>query len=737
MIIKIVCGAAALGLLAACTSTPATTEVNQETNRNAEMQTPKYPLTQKVDTIDTYFGEQVADPYRWLEDDRSAETEAWVKAQNLVTETYLDLIPYRDKIKDRLTRIWNYPKTGAPSREGNAWYVYRNNGLQNQYVLYRMDQPGQDGEVFLDPNKWSEDGTVALGSVSFSKDGRYVAYSVSESGSDWQTIRVMEAASQKQLNDEVRWVKFSGMSWAGDGFYYSAYDAPKDGDALKGKNEYHKIYYHKLGTPQSQDRLVYEDKQHPLRNFYAQTTEDERFLIIYGSEGTSGNNVLVKDLSKPNSQLVSVVEDFKKDHNVVDADGNSLLLLTTLDAPNKRLVRVDLGMPQSQNWIDVIPETSRLLESAETAGGKLFVTYMQDAASKVYQYSKQGKQEHELQLPDIGSASGFDAKPEDQELYYTFTSFTSPGTIYRYNIQTGESTLFEAPKLDFDFASYETKQVFYTSKDGTKVPMFIVHKRGLKLDGSNPTYLYSYGGFDISMRPAFSVARLAWLEQGGIYAQPSIRGGGEYGQAWHEGGMKQSKQNVFDDFIAAAEYLINEKYTSKEKLAVSGGSNGGLLVGAVMTQRPDLFQVALPAVGVLDMLRYHKFTIGWAWAVEYGSSEDSQEMFRYLLGYSPLHNIKEGVAYPATMVTTADHDDRVVPAHSFKFISTLQEKGAPGERAPGNPYLIRIETKAGHGAGKPTAKQIEEWADRYAFTWYNMNFIPDFDRLESRNVEAK
>lgn len=727
-------GMAALGLLAACTSTPPTTEVNQEVEEmlEVELEVPKYPLTQRVDTIDTYFSQQVADPYRWLEDDRSAETEAWVKAQNLVTEAYLDQIPYRNEIKERLTKIWNYPKSGAPSREGNAWYVYRNNGLQNQYVLYRMEKPGQEGQVFLDPNKWSEDGTTSLGGLSFSKDGKYAAYSVSESGSDWRTIRVVEAANQNLLKDEVRWVKFSGMSWAGDGFYYSAYEVPKEGDALKGKNEFHKVYYHKLGTPQSQDKLVYEDKQHALRNFYAQTTDNERFLIINGSEGTSGNNVLVKDLSKPNNNFITVVEDFKKDHNVVDADGNSLLMLTTLDAPNKRLVRVDLSKPQPQNWVNVIAESNRLLEGVETAGGKLFVSYMQDAASRVYQYDKKGKLEREIALPGIGSAGGFDGKEEDQELYYTFTSFTSPGTIYKYNVKTGESTLFEAPKLDFDFANYETKQVFYTSKDGTKVPMFIVHKKGLKLDGTNPTYLYSYGGFDISMRPSFSAARLAWLEQGGIYAQPSIRGGGEYGQAWHEGGMKTRKQNVFDDFIGAAEYLIKEKYTSKGRLSISGGSNGGLLVGAAMTQRPELFQVALPAVGVLDMLRYHKFTIGWAWAVEYGSSEESEEMFRYLLGYSPLHNVKEGVLYPATMVTTADHDDRVVPAHSFKFISELQAKGAPG-----NPYLIRIETKAGHGAGKPTAKQIEEWADKYAFTWYNMDFAPNFDNLESRNVEMK
>jgi prolyl oligopeptidase len=709
--------AASLGLLAACSSGSTT----QETPETAEASVPTYPVTNKLDTVDTYFGQEVADPYRWLEDDRSAETEAWVKAQNKVTEQYLDQIPYREEIKNRLTKLWNYPKFSAPTKEGNAWYQFRNDGLQNQSVVYQMDSPEAEGTVFMDPNSWSQDGTVSLGGLEFNKDGTLAAYMVAESGSDWQKIKVKNVATGQDTQDEINWVKFSGINWAGNGFYYSAYDKPSEANALKGKNEYHKVYYHQLGTPQSQDKLVWEDKQHAQRNFYAQTTDDEKYLIVGGTEGTSGNSVMVKDLSKPNSNFITVVEDFKKDHSVVDNEQNGLLMLTTLNAPNKRLVWVDLSKPSAENWKDIIPESDRLLESVSPAGGKLFVRYMEDASNRMYQYDRSGKLERTIELPDIGTVRGFSGEEDDTELFYTFTGFTTPGTIYKYDIASGASTLFKETEMNFDTQEYETKQVFYTSKDGTKVPMFIVHRKGLQLDGTNPTWLYSYGGFDISMQPGFSVARLAWLEQGGVYAQPSIRGGGEYGQAWHEGGMLQNKQNVFDDFIAAAEYLTQEGYTSKEKLAISGRSNGGLLVGAVMTQRPDLMQVALPGVGVLDMLRYHKFTIGWAWAVEYGSSEDSPEMFNYLYGYSPLHNVKEGTMYPATMVTTADHDDRVVPAHSFKFISELQAKGAPG-----NPYLIRIETKAGHGAGKPTSKQIEEWADLYAFTWFNMNEEPDF-----------
>jgi prolyl oligopeptidase len=695
-----------------------------ETQKESQLQANiQYPTVKTVDSVDVYYGTEVADPYRWLEDDRSEETGEWVQAQNTITEDYLAQIPFRNKIEERLTEIWNYPKSGAPFKRGDNYFIYRNDGLQNQYVVYMMDELGGTEQVFLDPNKWSDDGTSSLAGLSFSKDGKWAAYAVSEAGSDWRKIKVVEVESGNELDDEVNWVKFSGISWAGDGFYYSAYDAPKEGDKLKGKNEFHKIYFHKLGTPQSQDRLVYENKEHPLRNFYAGTTDDERFVYIAGSEGTSGNNLMVRDLSKPNSQFVTVVDNFEKDHSVVGNVGNELLILTTKDAPNKRLVKVSLDQPQQ--WENVIAEKDQLLEGATLAGGKMFVSYMQDATTKVYQYSQQGELEKEIELPGIGSAGGFNGSEEDTELFYTFTSFTFPSNIYKYNVATGESSLYEASKVNFNPDNFETKQVFYTSKDGTKVPMFIVHKKGLELDGSNPTFLYSYGGFDISMTPNFSAARLVWLENGGIYAQPSIRGGGEYGQEWHEGGMKLKKQNVFDDFIAAAEYLIEEGYTSKEKLAISGGSNGGLLVGASMTQRPDLFKVALPAVGVLDMLRYHRFTIGWAWAVEYGDVDDNEEMFRYLYGYSPLHNVEEGVKYPATLVTTADHDDRVVPAHSFKFISELQAKGIGS-----NPYLIRIETKAGHGAGKPTSKIIEEWADKYAFTWYNMGVEPALKKEE-------
>lgn len=685
-----------------------------------------YPFIETVDTVDTYFGTAVADPYRWLEDDHSEETGEWVAAQNEVTNSFLEQIPYRDQIKKRLTEIWNYPKSGAPFKRGDKYYVYRNDGLQNQYVVYVMDEISGEEKVFIDPNNWSEDGTASLSGLRFSLDGRYAAYAISESGSDWRRIKIIDVEKGQELEDEVNWVKFSGISWAGKGFFYSAYDAPQEDEKLKGKNEYHKVYFHQLGDAQSQDELVYQDKENPLRNFYAGTTDDERFVYIGGSEGTSGNNLMIKDLRKPSSKFVTVVDDFKKDHNVVGNVGEEILILTTLKAPNKRLVKVKLQNPAK--WEDVIAEKEQLLEDAKLAGGKMFVTYMQDAASKVYQYSQEGKLENEIELPGIGTASGFNGKEEDTELFYTFTSFTFPSNIYKYDINTGESSLYEASQVNFDPEEYETKQVFYTSKDGTEVPMFIVHKKGLKLDGSNPTLLYSYGGFDISMTPNFSPARLAWLEKGGIYAQPSIRGGGEYGQAWHEGGMKFNKQNVFDDFIAAAEYLIEENYTSSKKLAISGRSNGGLLIGASMTQRPELFKVALPAVGVLDMLRYHRFTIGWAWAVEYGSAEDNEEMFSYLHGYSPLHNVKEGVQYPATLVTTADHDDRVVPAHSFKFISELQTKGAPG-----NPYMIRVETKAGHGAGKPTSKVIEEWADKYAFTWYNMGVEPK--KIEEQEIE--
>jgi prolyl oligopeptidase len=684
-------------------------------NPGKETAISKYPVTKKVDTTDNYFGKTVADPYRWLEDDKSTETAEWVKDQNEVTFGYLNNIPYRDKVKKRLEQLWNYPKYSAPFKSAGKYFFYKNNGLQNQSVLYMQKDLKSEPEVLLDPNSWTNDGTMALSTVSVSKNGKYLAYSTARSGSDWNTIKVMDLDTKQVLNDSINWVKFSGMSWKADGFYYSRYDKPAGSD-LSTKNEYHKVYFHKMGDDQSKDQLIYEDKTAPLRNFYAYTTEDERFLIISGSEGTSGNNVTIKDLSKPSGNFVTVVEDFKNDHSVFQNIDDKLLMLTNFDAPNQRIVSFSLSDPK--NWKDLIKENESRIQNADIIGGKLFVEYLVDASDRVYRFDVfNGTREAEVKLPGVGSV-GFGGKKDDKECFYTFTSFTFPTTIYRYYVETNQSEIFQKPEIDFATEEYETKQVFYTSKDGTKVPMFIVHKKGLELNGSNPTYLYSYGGFDISMTPGFSISRLVWLENGGVYAQPSIRGGGEYGEKWHKGGMMLNKQNVFDDFIAAAEYLIKEKYTSSEKLAIAGGSNGGLLVGATMTQRPDIAKVAFPAVGVLDMLRYEKFTIGWAWATEYGSAKDSTH-FKNLYSYSPLHNLKPGTTYPATMITTGDHDDRVVPAHSFKFAATLQEyhKGD-------NPVLIRIETKAGHGAGKPTSKIIEEQADIYSFAWYNMGVVP-------------
>jgi prolyl oligopeptidase len=689
-------------------------------NPGKETAISKYPVTKKVDSADTYFGQTVADPYRWLEDDRSTETAEWVKSQNEVTSGYLNNIPYREKVKKRLEQLWNYPKYSAPFKNAGKYFFYKNNGLQNQYVLYIQKDLTSEPEILLDPNSWTSDGTMALSSISVSKSGKYLAYSTASSGSDWNTIKVMDLDTKQVLNDSINWVKFSGMAWRGDGFYYSRYDKPTGSD-LSTQNQYHKIYFHKMGDDQSKDQLVFEDKSAPLRNFYAQTTEDERFLIISGSEGTSGNNLTIKDLSIPSSQFVKVVEDFKNDHSVFQNMEDKLLLMTNLDAPNQRIVSFTLSDPR--NWKDLIKENESRIQNADIVGGKLFVEYLVDASDRIYRFNLDGKKEAEVKLPGIGSV-GFSGKKDDKECFYTFTSFTFPTTIYRYNVDTNQSEIFQKPEIDFDTDAYEVKQIFYTSKDGTKVPMFIVHKKGLELNGNNPTYLYSYGGFDISMTPGFSISRLVWLENGGIYAQPSIRGGGEYGERWHKGGMMLNKQNVFDDFIAAAEYLIKEKYTSSEKLAIAGGSNGGLLVGATMTQRPDLAKVAFPAVGVMDMLRYEKFTIGWAWATEYGSAKDSTH-FKNLYSYSPLHNLKPGTSYPATMITTADHDDRVVPAHSFKFAAALQENHA-GE----NPVLIRIETKAGHGAGKPTAKVIEEQADIYSFAWYNMGVLPPIAKGE-------
>lgn len=677
-----------------------------------------YPETKKVDTVDTYFGVKVPDPYRWLENDTAKDTKAWVEKENKVTRNYLQQIPFRGKIKKRLEQIWNYPKYGTPFKRGKRYFYYKNDGLQNQSVLYVLDSLDGEPAVLLDPNTLSGDGTAALSGMSISKDGQYLAYSISRSGSDWQEIFVREIATKKDLKDHIQWVKFSGISWKDDGFYYSRYDAPVKGKEFSNKNEYHKVYYHRLGEAQNKDKLIYKNDRFPLRNYYAATTEDESVLILSESESTSGNSLYVKRFGK-DKDFIQLAGGFDYDYHVIDNTGDQLLVKTNDGAPKYRLVLIDPDHPQKTHWKVIIPEKEEVLGGITLMGGKLVVDYMKDAYSKVLIYDLQGKQEGELTMPGIGTFSGMQARKEDSTGFYSFTSFTSPSTIYRYNIRTNTSEIYRRSEIDFDFDDYVTKQVFYKSKDGTKVPMFIVHKKGIKLDGNNPVLLYAYGGFNISLTPSFSITRLVLLENDFVFAMPNIRGGGEYGEEWHKAGTKMHKQNVFDDFIAAAEYLIREKYTSPQKLAIQGGSNGGLLMGACLTQRPDLFGVVLPAVGVLDMLRYHLFTIGWAWASDYGRSDDSKEMFEYLYGYSPLHNIKAGTCYPATLVTTGDHDDRVVPAHSFKFIATLQ--AAQGCE---HPVLIRIATKAGHGAGKPTSKIIEEYADLWSFTMWNLGVEP-------------
>jgi len=673
-----------------------------------------YPETQKTDVVDNHFGVEVPDPYRWLENDTAKDTKAWVEAQNKVTNHYLEEIPFRDAIYKRLEKLWNYEKFSAPFKEGDYTYFFKNDGLQNQSVLYR--QKGDDGEaeVFLDPNKFSEDGTTSLAGIAFSKDGSLVAYQISEGGSDWRKVIVLRAEDKSVVGDTLVDVKFSGLAWRGnEGFYYSSYDKPKEGSELSGLTDQHKLYFHKLNTPQAADELVFGGAAMPRRYIGGYLTEDERFLVISAANTTTGGELYIQDLTVPDSPIVNVVDNFEKDHNVIDNDGEKLFIYTNLEAPNGRIVTVDARDPKPENWVDLVPETEHVL-SPSTGGGKIFAHYLKDATSMVLQYDRSGKLERTVELPGVGSAGGFGAKAYEKELYYTFTNYVYPPTIFRYDIASGTSEVYKSSGVDFDPTRYESKQVFYTSKDGTKVPMIITHKKGIKLDGSNPTLLYGYGGFNISLTPSFSTSNIILLEQGGIYAVANLRGGGEYGEKWHLAGTKMQKQNVFDDFIAAAEYLINERYTSPEKLGIAGGSNGGLLVGAAMTQRPELFKVALPAVGVLDMLRYHKFTAGAGWAYDYGTADDSEQMFRYLYAYSPYHALKPGTAYPATMVTTADHDDRVVPAHSFKFAARLQEY----HNGP-NPVLIRIETKAGHGAGKPTAMIIAEQADKWAFLFQN------------------
>ncbi|MGR5209146.1 prolyl oligopeptidase family serine peptidase [Vibrio rotiferianus] len=674
----------------------------------------KYPTTKKVDVVDKYFGTKVSDPYRWLEDDRSEETADWVKAQNQVTFDYLAQIPYRHQIEERLTQLMDYEKLGRPFKEGKYTYFYKNDGLQNQDVLYRQLDDGKP-EVFLDPNTFSEDGTTSLANVSFTKDGSLVAYSISEGGSDWRKVIVLDAETKKPVGETLVDIKFSGVNWLGNkGFYYSSYDKP-EGSELSAKTDQHKLYYHELGTKQSEDKLIFggtEAEKHRYVRGY--TSDDQRYLFISASTSTSGNKLFFKDLTKPDSPLQTILDDTNSDTWVIDSKDTKLYLVTNLDAPNKRVVTVGASNPEPKNWKDLIPETDNVL-SPSTAGGYLFASYIVDALSMVKQYDMEGKFIREIKLPDIGSAYGFWGKKEDSEVYYSFTNYKTPSTTYRLDIKEGDSEVYHKSNAPFDPALFESRQVFYKSKDGTKIPMIITYKKGTSMDGSAPTILYGYGGFNISLKPYFSPSRAAWLEMGGIYAVANIRGGGEYGKEWHNAGTKLEKQNSFDDFIAGAEFLIDKDYTSSDKLAINGGSNGGLLVGAVMTQRPELFKVALPAVGVLDMLRYHTFTAGAGWAYDYGTAEQSKEMFDYLKGYSPVHNVKAGVKYPATMVTTGDHDDRVVPAHSYKFAAQLQSK-----QAGTNPTLIRIETNAGHGAGTPTSKVIEKTADVYSFTLFNM-----------------
>lgn len=679
-----------------------------------------YPMTKKVDTVDVYFGHEVADPYRWLEDDRSEETGEWVKAQNEVTQAYFEKLPYRSKVEERLTKLWDYPKVGAPFKKGGHWFVYKNDGLQNQHVVYIKETYDGEEKVILDPNNLSDDGTVSLTNFSVSDNGKYIAYGVSRGGSDWREFYVMEIASGQLLEDHIEWAKFSEISWFKEGFFYSRYPEPAEGDALKGVNEYSKLYYHKVGTAQSEDKLVYEDSEHPQWGFGAEVTEDDKYLTITVTESTTGNAVYFKDIQNC-GKVTKMIESFDKDFWVVDHIDGKFLVMTNYDAPKYKVVSIDVNDFAPEKWLDFIPEKEGVLQSVSLVGGKIIAEYLKDAHSLVETYNMDGSFSAELDLPVLGTVGGFYGKAEDPFTFYTITSFTNPSTVYKYDIASNTSEKFQESALDFDSEAYETKQVFYESKDGTKVPMFIVHKKSVELNGKNPVLLYGYGGFNISLTPSFSITRLLFLEQGGVYALANLRGGGEYGEEWHEAGTLFKKQNVFDDCIAAAEYLISENYTQKGKIALMGGSNGGLLVGAVINQRPDLFGAGLPAVGVMDMLRYHKFTIGRYWATDYGTSEDSEEMFKYLVAYSPVHTVKEGVEYPAILVTTGDHDDRVVPAHSFKYAATLQDKYQGT-----NPALIRIETDAGHGAGKPTEKIIEEYSDVYSFIFENLGMKPNY-----------
>nr|MBC7611829.1 S9 family peptidase [Pseudopedobacter sp.] len=703
----------AVAILAGCNSKTTNTSDHMIAPADTINNMP-YPQTTKGDVVDDYFGTKVPDPYRWLENDTSAETKTWVIAENKVTDNYFSQIPYQDAIKKRLEVLWNYEKFSAPFKEGKYTYFYKNDGLQNQAVLYRQIGEGPP-EVFLDPNQFSADATTSLAGIDFSKDGSLAAYQISEGGSDWRKVIVLKTSDKTVVGDTLADIKFSGIAWKEtEGFYYSSYDKPTDGSQLSGLTQYHKLYFHKLGTPQNTDQLIFGGDQTKRRYIGAYLTEDERFLVITAANSTSGNELYVKDLSRSSSSIVKVVGGFDSEQSVTNSVGSLLYIYTNLNAPNYRLTTADIANPAPANWKDLIPETENVL-SISTGGGKIFASYLKDAISQVLQFDMNGTKEREIALPGIGTASGFSAKKNEKDIYFTFTSYVYPATIFKYHLDNGQSEIYKKSGVQFDPEQYESKQVFYKSKDGTKIPMIITYKKGIELNGKNPTLLYAYGGFNISLTPAFSVSNIILLEQGGIYAVPNLRGGGEYGEKWHNAGTKMKKQNVFDDFIAAAQYLIDQKYTSTEYLAIEGGSNGGLLVGATMTQRPEMFKVAFPAVGVMDMLRYNKFTAGAGWSYDYGTAEDSKEMFEYLYKYSPYSALKAGVAYPATLITTADHDDRVVPAHSFKFAARLQEY-----QAGKAPVLIAIAHNAGHGAGKPTSKIIEEQANKWTFMFQNM-----------------
>ena len=681
----------------------------------------KYPMTKKTDTIDNYFGTKVPDPYRWLENDTASDVAEWVKAENKVTFDYLNTIPFREKMKERLTSVWNFPKQTAPFKRGGKYFLYKNDGLQNQSILYVMNSVNDSAKILLDPNTLSDNGTVSLAGMDVSPDGKLLAYSIARGGSDWNEIYFINIETGKLIDDHIKWVKFSGLSWYKDGVFYSGYTPPVKGKELSQKNEYHKLYYHKLNTDQNTDKIIIEDKKEPLRNFFAYVTDDQKYLCISGENaGSLGNSLYISELAKINEKPIALISSFDNEFSVIDNIGPDFYIRTNKDAKKYKLIKVNINKPEPSNWENILPETKDVLSSASFCKENLVAIYMKDAHSVVNIYDKQGKFLKTIELPTIGTVNTFNSAKDDSIAFYDFTSYNYPTTVFQYHMSTGKSTEYFKPAIDFDGSLYEIKQVFYESKDKTKIPMFIIHKKGIELNGKNPTLLYSYGGFNISMTPDFRISRILWLENGGVYAVANLRGGGEYGEEWHLAGTKLKKQNVFDDFISAAEYLIKENYTTPEYLAIQGGSNGGLLVGAVINQRPELFKVALPAVGVMDMLRYHKFTIGWSWVTDYGNSENKEE-FEYIYKYSPLHNIKENVDYPAVLVTTADHDDRVVPAHSFKYIATLQEKYKGS-----NPVLIRIETSAGHGAGKPTSKLIDEAIDLYSFIFYNMGITPKY-----------